>query len=515
MKTETKTRHKAILMLATLLLMLTSAQTTQAQAQVYLSLDPNYGEEAGVSIPVGYDYISGKYEYTLSATTFTREGHTLLGWSTVNTAPAIYGPNEAISWTSGNLTLYAIWDDTPLDWSAVPDASYSLSPTAYTLTDAGNNNITCTLTSLVMGKVWNTDHYEQPNRIVFHFNDGSLSDGNGHSINFTVDDDWHFSSDDPYQVNSSVDDWFVMPVYINPSDYVAAVPGTYTGTLTYDSRWIGGWGNVYGTGASGSIALTLVVPDVAIGDGDDITALSALDGETRTVALNRSFPAGKKQTVCLPFAPTALLSHGKVWAFTGIEGGKAVMTEITDAALLQANTPYIFEANGSNPDVTSILFPSTTISIGSDPQTVDAGAGFTFHGTYTQKTWEADEAVAVNIYGFMMQDNDGQQAGQFVKARRKTILRPFSCYLEYTGTGDLTGTQNAAARRTTRAEDETLPDVIDIVWVSAPGSTTSIHATGAVTTQRDGWYSLDGRRLSGKPSVKGVYINNGRKVVIK
>ena len=29
------------------------------------------------------------------------------------------------------------------------------------------------------------------------------------------------------------------------------------------------------------------------------------------------------------------------------------------------------------------------------------------------------------------------------------------------------------------------------------------------------WYSLDGRRLSGKPTKKGVYINNGRKVVIK
>ena len=33
--------------------------------------------------------------------------------------------------------------------------------------------------------------------------------------------------------------------------------------------------------------------------------------------------------------------------------------------------------------------------------------------------------------------------------------------------------------------------------------------------EREGWYSLDGRRLSGKPSAKGVYINNGRKVVIK
>ena len=29
------------------------------------------------------------------------------------------------------------------------------------------------------------------------------------------------------------------------------------------------------------------------------------------------------------------------------------------------------------------------------------------------------------------------------------------------------------------------------------------------------WYSIDGRRLNGKPEAKGIYINNGRKVVIK
>ena len=31
----------------------------------------------------------------------------------------------------------------------------------------------------------------------------------------------------------------------------------------------------------------------------------------------------------------------------------------------------------------------------------------------------------------------------------------------------------------------------------------------------DGWYTLDGRRLAGRPTVKGIYINNGRKVVVK
>ena len=29
------------------------------------------------------------------------------------------------------------------------------------------------------------------------------------------------------------------------------------------------------------------------------------------------------------------------------------------------------------------------------------------------------------------------------------------------------------------------------------------------------WYTLDGKRLNGVPTTKGLYINNGKKVVIK
>lgn len=32
--------------------------------------------------------------------------------------------------------------------------------------------------------------------------------------------------------------------------------------------------------------------------------------------------------------------------------------------------------------------------------------------------------------------------------------------------------------------------------------------------QRDGWYSIDGRKLNGKPAKKGIYINNGKKAII-
>ena len=33
--------------------------------------------------------------------------------------------------------------------------------------------------------------------------------------------------------------------------------------------------------------------------------------------------------------------------------------------------------------------------------------------------------------------------------------------------------------------------------------------------QREGWYTIDGRKLSGKPAKKGVYINNGNKVILE
>ena len=46
----------------------------------------------------------------------------------------------------------------------------------------------------------------------------------------------------------------------------------------------------------------------------------------------------------------------------------------------------------------------------------------------------------------------------------------------------------------------------------ASGIRTNVNDNGNVN---DGWYTIDGRKLQGKPTQKGVYIMNGRKVVIK
>ena len=39
--------------------------------------------------------------------------------------------------------------------------------------------------------------------------------------------------------------------------------------------------------------------------------------------------------------------------------------------------------------------------------------------------------------------------------------------------------------------------------------------TGPQPLMNEGYYTLDGRKLSGKPTQRGIYIVNGKKVVIK
>ena len=47
------------------------------------------------------------------------------------------------------------------------------------------------------------------------------------------------------------------------------------------------------------------------------------------------------------------------------------------------------------------------------------------------------------------------------------------------------------------------------------GSEETIISPAKIAERADAWYTIDGVKLNGKPNVKGLYINNGRKVVIK
>ena len=69
------------------------------------------------------------------------------------------------------------------------------------------------------------------------------------------------------------------------------------------------------------------------------------------------------------------------------------------------------------------------------------------------------------------------------------------------------------------AGDPSLSDGVRGIILNFDDETTGIQEVIGVNevgeVSDDSWYSLDGRRLSGRPTAKGLYIVNGKKIIIK
>ena len=236
-----------------------------------------------------------------------------------------------------------------------------------------------------------------------------------------------------------------------------------------------------------------------------------LQGKTVPVVFKREFSAGKASTICLPFAMDKV-SGGKVYSFAGItydekDGWVATMSETggNNVTKTEANTPYVFmpEADGK------VTFSGTTDEI---PALLTAGSTtsgeWTFCGTY-QVLKYGTAPMQGPVYGFASTDKEVNgvkvSAGEFVKAKEGAGVKPMRCYLIY---------GNASAG--TRAADD-LPQSITVRFLSSTGDTTGIGTLDTESGEIDfgGWYTLSGRKLDTKPTQKGLYIHNGKKIVIK
>ena len=52
------------------------------------------------------------------------------------------------------------------------------------------------------------------------------------------------------------------------------------------------------------------------------------------------------------------------------------------------------------------------------------------------------------------------------------------------------------------------------IYVSLGGATTGIEDIAADNKDHGAWYTLDGVKVNEKPTVKGLYIHNGKKVIV-
>jgi hypothetical protein len=78
---------------------------------------------------------------------------------------------------------------------------------------------------------------------------------------------------------------------------------------------------------------------------------------------------------------------------------------------------------------------------------------------------------------------------------------------------EMTTVQVAAAKA--KGWDPTYLDVTDYTWKPYEGVVDGIEGVKIDAAGSGIWYTLDGRKLQGKPARKGVYILNGKKTVLK
>lgn len=203
--------------------------------------------------------------------------------------------------------------------------------------------------------------------------------------------------------------------------------------------------------------------------------------------LMRTFAEGgdeSKATIYLPYAIPQEDANllGQFFEFDGIDGGVVKMTKVTSGGL-KANKPYIFQAKAGgvvNPEVKIV--------------TVQGMPGETegFKGVYEQTTCGGD-----NWYGYAAEEVDGATIGQFVKLGSGASIAPFRAYMVADG--------NAPSYA--------------IRWGGVDEETTAIEEPEIKTVNErkpvEGWYTLTGARLMGQPTKPGLYIYNGRTVVVK
>ena len=159
---------------------------------------------------------------------------------------------------------------------------------------------------------------------------------------------------------------------------------------------------------------------------------------------------------------------------------------------IDANTPFVVRTvdaiDGENG--TTISFTAKTIKYEEAPE-VEAGQGYKVVGAYSPVVIDKTSAGKKRFFG------NNTDHGIGASSDFTWTIYPFDAYLDYTG--------NASGREVT------------LTFEDLNGGTTSISAAefNRNAVSAEGWYTINGMKLEGMPTEKGIYIQNGKKVVIK
>jgi len=312
----------------------------------------------------------------------------------------------------------------------------------------------------------------------------NLAEGT-HDVTASIaEDDKYLGSTDTKQVTVSegtdpaIERNAVATVTVTPTDYTGNVTVTIDGE-NYNVAVINGTGKV-------------VLPQLAAGT----YAISATLAEDGKYAANSNEEA---QLVSVP-GVTFPFATGQTWATWCDDWAWKKPTGVTAYTIsaVSGNTVTIAEVTGNEiPSHTPLLLRKTSDAVtptkvitGTEPTgykgiVSTAATGATFYGN-------ASDTKITEGYDYTYGNSYGLYNGEFVLIDTDNGIAANRCLLNVGGT-------NSAPVLTIGTETTSLSPVPS---PSREGSS-------------QGWYTLDGRKLNGKPTQKGIYVNGGRKVVVK
>ena len=481
--------------------------------------------------------------YTLIDTSYTRAGYKQSGWTITLTGDKIYDFGDEYT-ENASITFYPTWDILTYTITYVCDGctdntgnktSYTVETPTFSVTFkkitppegykmAGWYSATDYKTKVEQikkGSIGDTTLYAKLNKIyhITYVLNGSANDYN--PDDYTVDDGFTLNAPAPVE-GYIFGGWFNNAEF--EGDAVTEITKGSTGDMTLYAKWIPE------TVVTQNGAVTITETNTEV-DGEIVTTRSAVINGiyggasapnfeesdpveitsnivVNSVTLERTFTKNVISTLYVPFNIAAGDVKGaSVYKFKTVEKNESDgrwKFKVLTTETVEANTPYIIL-----PSATQVTFDATSFILNTSNPVTHSKGKWEFKGTYELVTFEETSDDA--FYVFAGQESVGTKLGQFVKS--SGYANPMRAYLIYHKNA------NVAAKSASGnlGSNILLPDDIDIEIEDGNGIVVQTGTLNTVTgeVRMDRWFDLKGRKLNSRPSVKGTYYKNGKKVIIK
>lgn len=259
------------------------------------------------------------------------------------------------------------------------------------------------------------------------------------------------------------------------------------------------------------------------------------DIEVNFVSYDRTFPVNRSDddkmysTIMLPFSiDKSKVDGAEFYEFKGVttEGNeKKVQISLLSGDKVEANKPYIIRTTKAKLSFNIEAGETVTLNTSDRSNTTITNGQWEFRGMYSYKQWAAKDAELGFAYGYAAKAAKNLSVGQFAKNAAGAFIYPFRAYLLYAPKSKISAPQKVAglAKSAASVDGFDLPETMDIVVVDGkqdafnqspvPEFGKMDFVPGRVKII-DGWFDMKGRKLIGKPTAKGIYYYNGKRVRI-